>query len=303
MLKETVSAWSNDKASRLAASLSYYTIFSIAPLLIISIAVAGLVFGRQAASNQIFYQIRGLIGDNGAQAIQSMVESAGKKGGGVLAAAIGVVTLLIGASGAIGELQESLNTIWEVKPKPGLGIKGIIRTRILSFSMVLVIAFMLLVSLVVSAAMAGLAHYLERALSIPAVALQLVNFLASFIVTTLLFALIYKVLPDVRVRWRDVWIGGAATALLFTVGHFLIALYLGRESVASAYGAAGSLIIILLWIYYSSQILFLGAEFTRVYARRFNPNLAPTPNAQPITAQERANEGLAPPGGKNASEK
>jgi membrane protein len=306
LVKESASEWSNDKASRLAAALSYYTIFSIAPLLIISIAVAGLVFGQEAASNQVFHQIRGFVGDAGAQAIQTMVESAGKKGSGIIATVIGIVTLLLGASGAIGQLQDALNTIWEVEPKPGQGIKGFLRTRVLSFSMVLVIAFMLLVSLVVSAALSGLGGYLERLLPIPAIALQAINLGVAFLVTALLFSLIYKVLPDVKIRWKDVWIGGIVTALLFSVGRYLIGMYLGRGSVTSAYGAAGSFVVILIWIYYSSQILFFGAEFTQVYANRFGSHIRPTPNAQPVGEDKRADQGMdsspdrggAKPGGK-----
>jgi membrane protein len=292
VLKESASEWSADKASRLSAALSYYTIFSIAPLLVIAIAVAGLVFGQEAASNQIFGQIRGFVGDSGAQAIQGMVESASKTGAGIVATVVGVVTLLLGASGAIGQLQDALNTIWEVKPKPGQGIRGFIRTRLLSFSMVLVIAFMLLVSLVMSAALAGFGHYLERILPIPPAALQALNVAVSFAVVTLLFCLIFKVLPDVKIAWRDVWIGGMVTALLFTLGKFLIGLYLGRGSATSVFGAAGSLVVILIWVYYSSQILFFGAEFTQVYANRFGSRLQPTPNAEPVKEDDRANQGL-----------
>jgi membrane protein len=289
MLKEAASEWSHDKASRLAAALSYYTLFSIAPLLIIAIALAGLVFGREAASNQIFLQVRGFVGDAGAQAIQGMVASAGRPGAGIIATAIGVATLLVGAAGAIGQLQDALNTIWEVEPKPGQGIKGFLRNRVLTFSMVLVIAFMLLVSLVLSAGLAGAGHYLDRLLPFPVGALQAINFLLSFLVISVLFAMIYKFLPDVEIGWKDVWIGGAVTALLFSIGKLLIGLYLGRGSVTSAFGAAGSLVVILIWIYYSSQILFFGAEFTQVYASRSGSRLKPAPNAIPVTDAQRAN--------------
>ena len=293
LLKDSASAWSDDKASRLAAALSYYTIFSIAPLLVLAIAVAGLVFGQEAASNQVFHQIRGLVGDQGAAAIQTMVASVYKSGGGVLATVIGVGTVLVGASGAFSQLQDSLNTIWEVKPKPGQGIKGFLRIRIVSFSLVLVIGFMLLVTLVLSAGLAAMGGYLDRILPIPSVALQALNFVISFVITALLFTLIYKVLPDVTVKWKDVWIGGAVTALLFSLGRFLIGFYLGRGSVSSAYGAAGSLVIILLWIYYSSQILFFGAEFTKVFANTFGSHIKPSPHAEPVTAEARVNEGMA----------
>ncbi|MDB5104365.1 MAG: YihY/virulence factor BrkB family protein [Fibrobacteres bacterium] len=292
LMKDSASAWSDDKASRLAAALSYYTIFSIAPLLVLAIAVAGMVFGQEAATNQLFFQIRGLVGDQGAEAIQTMVSSVHRSGGGVIATLVGLVTLLLGASGAFGQLQDALNTIWQVKPKPGQGIKGFLRTRILSFSMVLVIGFMLLVTLVLSAVLAGLGSYLERILPIPAAAIQALNFAISFGITALLFTLIYKVLPDVTCKWKDVWIGGVVTAFLFSLGRYLIGLYLGRGSVSSAYGAAGSLVIILLWIYYSSQILFFGAEFTKVYANTFGSHIKPSPHAEPVSTGERVQQGM-----------
>jgi membrane protein len=295
LTKDSAKAWSEDKASRLAAALSYYTIFSIAPLLVLAIAVAGLVFGREAASNQLFGEIRGLVGDQGAQAIQTMVQSVNQKGGSLVATIVGIVTLLLGASGAFGQLQDALNTIWQVQPKPGLGIWGFLRARFLSFSMVLVIGFMLLVTLVVSAGLSALGHYLEGILPVPAAVMQLLNFAISFGVTTLLFTLIYKVLPDVTVRWRDVWIGGLVTALLFSIGRYLIGLYLGRGSVSSAYGAAGSLVIILLWIYYSAQILFFGAEFTKVFANRFGSHIKPSPYAEPVSEDARREQGLPKP--------
>ncbi len=288
LLKETFSEWSKDKASRLAAALSYYTIFSVAPLLIIAIAVAGLVFGREAATHQIEGQVRGLLGEQGAQAIQTIVENASKTGAGVVATLVGVVTLLMGASGAFAQLQESLNAIWEVKPKQGRGVKGILRDRFLSFSMVLVIGFLLLVSLVLSAVLAGVGKYLAGILPISSVVMQIVNFGISFAVTTLLFALIFKVLPDAYIRWRDVWVGAAFTALLFSLGRFVIGLYLGRSSVSSAYGAAGSLVVLLVWVYYSAQILFLGAEFTQVFATRYGKGIVPKPNAERL--------GPVPPG-------
>lgn len=299
LTKDSAKAWSEDKASRLAAALSYYTIFSIAPLLVLAIAVAGLVFGRDAASNQLFGEIRGLVGDQGAQAIQTMVQSVNQKGGSILATLVGIATLLLGASGAFGQLQDALNTIWQVQPKPGLGIKGFLRTRFLSFSMVLVIGFLLLVTLVISAVLSALGHYLEGILPIPPAVMQLLNFTISFGVTALLFTLIYKVLPDVTVRWRDVWIGGVVTAFLFSVGRYLIGLYLGRGSVSSAYGAAGSLVLILLWIYYSAQILFFGAEFTKVFANRYGSHIQPSPYAEPLSETARREQGMAKPASVN----
>jgi len=283
LLKESAKEWSDDNASRLSAALSYYTIFSIAPLLVLAIAVAGMVFGQEAASHQIFNQIRGLVGDQGAITIQTMVEKLHQNGGGVIATIVGVVTVLIGASGAFEELQSALNTIWKVQAKPGHTVKVFLRIRLLSFSLVLVIGFMLLVTLVISAALAGMGHYLDQVLPIPAIVLQAFNLSISFAVTALLFTLIYKVLPDVVLKWRDVWIGGTFTALLFSLGRYLIGLYLGRGTFSSAYGAAGSLVIILAWIYYSAQILFFGAEFTKVYATTFGRNIKPKANAEAIS--------------------
>jgi membrane protein len=279
LIKATFTEWSEDKASRLAAALSYYTLFSVAPLLIIAIAVAGLVFGRQAASEQILDQVREMTGPQGADAVRMLLRSAGQTGTGILATLVGVAVLLVGASGAFAQLQDALNTVWDVKARPGRGFKGVLRDRFLSFSMVLVIGFLLLVSLVLSAALAALGKYLSQALPIPSAVMQALNFAISFAVTTFLFALIFKVLPDVRIRWREVWVGSLATALLFSVGRFLIGLYLGRSSVSSAYGAAGSLVVLLVWVYYSAQILFLGAEFTQVYASRYGRRLEPKPNA------------------------
>lgn len=282
LIKETFSEWSDDKASRLAAALSYYTIFSIAPLLIIAIGVAGLVFGHEAAMNQVVGQIRGMVGEDGAQVIQTILQNASKTTSGIIATVVGGVTLLIGASGAFGQLQDSLNTIWEVKPKKGRGVKGIMRDRFLSFSMVLFIGFLLLASLLLTALLAGIGKYLSDLLPMSSVVLQAMNFGVSLTVTAFLFALIFKVLPDAIVRWRDVWVGALVTAVLFSLGRFLIGLYLGRASVGSAYGAAGSLVVLLFWVYYSAQILFLGAEFTQVYAKRFGMAIVPKPNAEPL---------------------
>src|SRR5690606_24858157 len=237
LVKETFSEWSKDKASRLAAALSYYTIFSVAPLLIIAIAVAGLVFGREAASQQMAEEIHGLVGAEAAKAILTVLENASKPASGIVAMILGFATLLLGASGAFAQLQDSLNTIWEVKPKEGRGIKGMLRDRFLSFSMVLVIGFLLLVSLAISAVLSGIGKFLADLLPMPGVVMQALNFGISFAVTSLLFALIFKVLPDAEIRWRDVWVGAAVTALLFSVGRFLIGLYLGRSSVGSPYGA------------------------------------------------------------------
>lgn len=290
LLKETFSDWSEDKASRLAAALAYYTIFSIAPLIIIVIAVAGLVFGREAVQGQIQGQIQGLVGEQGAGLVQEMVKGASNQSTGIIATVIGVVTLLFGATGVFGQLQDALNTIWEVTPKPGRGLLGIIRDRFLSFTMVLGVGFLLMVSLVLSAALVAVTKF--TGLDKIAYLGEVLNFVISFGVITLLFAMIYKILPDVKIAWSDVWIGAAVTALLFTIGKFLIGLYLGHSAVASSYGAAGALVVIVLWLYYSAQILFLGAEFTQVYAKRFGSQIKPAEDAVPVTEEARAQEGM-----------
>jgi membrane protein len=288
LFKQTFLEWFDDNVQRLGAALAYYTIFSLAPLLIIVIAIAGLGFGQQTAQSEILAQLRSLLGDEGAKATQAMIENAQRPATGLLATLIGIVMLLIGATGVFGQLQEALNTIWGVMPKPGWGIKRMIKDRFLSFVMVLGIGFLLLVSLVLSAGLAALGKFFNYLLPVPEGVLQLLNFLVSFGVITLLFAMIYKVLPDVKIGWSDVWIGAAMTALLFTLGKSLIGLYLGKSGVASAYGAAGSLVIILLWVYYSSQILLFGAEFTFVYANKYGGRIVPADNAMLINKEIRA---------------
>jgi membrane protein len=293
LLQETITRWQEDKASRLAAALSYYTIFSLPPLLLIIIAVAGFFLGRSAVRQQIVGQISSVMGDQGAQAIQVMLDNAGwSQGAGILATVIGVVTLLMGATGAFVQLQDALDTIWDVAPRPGGPILSTVKDRLLSFSMVLVIAFLLLVSLLVSAALSALGSYLQSMLPETLWLARLLSFVLSFGLITLLFALIYKYLPDAEIAWGDVWPGAAVTALLFVIGKFVLGLYLGSSSAASAYGVAGSLVLILLWIYYSSQILFLGAEFTQVYARRLGSRIVPAEDAVRLTARDRARQGI-----------
>jgi membrane protein len=269
LLKETFSKWYGDNAPRLGAALAYYTVFSLSPLLVIVIAFAGLVFGREAAQGEIVAQLQGLIGEESAKAIQAMIESAHKPTSGMIATVIGVLTLLIGATGVFAELHDALNTIWEVKPKSGLGLMGLIRDRFLSFAMVLGIGFLLLVSLAISAGLAALGKLMDGMLPAAIHFGEIVNFIISFGVIMLLFAMIYRILPDIEIAWSDVWIGAAFTSLLFTIGKLLIGFYLGRSSVASAYGAASSLAIILIWVYYSAQIFLFGAEFTQVYAKQY----------------------------------
>ncbi len=288
LLTDTFNEWNEDKPFQLAAALSYYTLFSLAPLLIIAMAVAGLVFGREATQHQIISTMQGMVSPQGAQAIQAMIQNASTPSSGILATLIGVVTLLIGAGGVVGQLQDSLNTIWGVAPKPGLGFMGLLRTRILSFAMVLGIGFLLLVSLVISAALTAFLQFVGGASIGESMLWHGIEFLVSFGLITLLFALIYKMLPDVHMAWKDVWIGAAMTALLFTLGKFLIGLYLGHSSVSSAYGAAGSLIVVLLWVYYSALIFFFGAEFTQVYATRYGVGVKPDEHAMAISKDKQA---------------
>ena len=287
LIKESFQEWQKDGALDLGAALAYYAIFSLAPLLLIVIAVAGLVWGRDAVQGQLIGQLRGLVGEQGGQAIQTMVANAGKQGGsGVLATIVGVVTILFGATGVFVQLQSSLDHIWNVEPRPGGGIWSFVKTRMLSFGMVLGIGFLLLISLVVTTAVSAVGAWATGLLPAAKVLVEGAAFVLSFVLITLLFAMIFKVLPDVKIAWRDVWIVAAVTAFLFTVGKFLIGFYLAKSSVASTYGAAGSLVIVLLWIYYSSQILFLGAEFTQVYASHYGGDIRPSKHAVPIVQKK-----------------
>ncbi len=285
LFPETFKQWSEDKASRLAAALAYYTIFSIAPLLIIVIAIAGAAFGEEAARGEIVRQIEDLVGRDGAQFLEIAIKNASRPQAGAIASILSVVILLIGATGVFAELQDSLNTIWDVKAKPGRGIMTIIRQRFLSFTMILGIGFLLLVSLVISAGLSALITYFSNALPEIDSIWQMLNFILSFAITTVIFALIFKVLPDVRITWSDVLIGALLTSLLFSIGKFLLGQYIGRSTLGSAYGAAGSLVVIIAWVYYAAQILFFGAEFTQVYSRRYGNDITPTANAIPRTAK------------------
>jgi len=254
----------------LAAALAYYTVFSIAPLLVIAIAIAGFFFGADAAQGQIVTQLQSLMGKEGAEAVQSLLQSTNKSQGGTIATILGIVTLLFGASGVFAQLQDALNFMWEVKPKKKPGVKGIlslVQSRFLSFAMVLVIGFLLLVSLVISTSLEGVSNYFGNLFPGLVIIGQLLNLVISYSAITLLFALIYRVLPDIKVFWKDVMPGALLAALLFTVGKYLLGLYLSHSGVSSAYGAAGSLVVILIWVYYSAQILLFGAEFTQVYAK------------------------------------
>jgi membrane protein len=278
-LKGAAKDWSDDNASRLAAALAYYTLLSLAPLVVISIAVAGAVLGDEAARGQISAQMSSVVGPEAARGLESVVDSARAPTSGIIGTVIGIVTLLLGASGAFGELQASLNTIWEVEPKPNRGFWGMIKDRFFSFSMVLVVAFLLLVSLVLSAALAAVGNFFSHTLPGGELLWQVLNILISLAIITALFALIFKVVPDAEVAWRDVWVGALLTAVLFTIGKLLLGLYLGKSSMESSYGAAGSLVALVVWVYYTSQIVFFGAEFTQQQARLNGREIKPSANA------------------------
>lgn len=279
LLKQTVQEWLDDGASQLAASLAYYTVFSIAPLMIIAIAIAGAIFGEEAARGEIVTQLQGLIGEEGAKTVQTAIENADKPRISSFASIISIVVLLFGASGVFAQLQNTLNAIWNVKAKPEAGILNIVRKRFLSFSAVLGIGFLLLVSLLASALISGLSNYMSSNLPELDVFWQITNIIVSFGVISFLFALMFKYFPDVEIKWRDVWIGAVITTLLFTLGKFGLGYYLGNSSFSSTYGAAGSLVVLLAWVYYSAQIMFFGAEFTQVYAKEFGSGIKPSKHA------------------------
>ncbi len=268
LVYETVNEWVNDRASRKGAALAFYTVFSLAPILILSIAIAGIFFGQAAARGEIFGQIKDLLGADAAAAVQAMIQSASRPGAGLVATLIGIITLCVGATTALAELKDGLDQIWDAPPEKTSGFWYFVRKRLLSVGLIASLGFLLLVSLVFSALVSALARSWGPA-DATGMVLQAVNFLFSFALVTLLFAMIYKILPAVRIAWRDVIVGSVITALLFSVGKFLIGVYLGNSAVASSYGAAGSVILVLVWVYYSAQVFLLGAEFTKVYAHRY----------------------------------
>lgn len=286
MTKQTFDEWSKDKGGRLGAALSYYTVFSLAPLLLVVISIAGLVFGRSAAEGSLFGQLSGMVGPDAAHLIQSAVSKANQTKGGILGTVIGLVVLIAGATGVVIELQGALDAVWKVEPKPNRGVWGVVRTRLLSVAMILSLGFLLLVSLVVSAALSALSGWLRAAIGDVAILSWAIDAVVALAVISTMMALIYKILPDAEVAWRDVWVGAVATAILFMIGKYLIGLYIGKASVGSAFGAAGSLAVLLVWIYYSAQIVLLGAEFTRVYANRFGKKVRPSREA--ISAESAA---------------
>lgn len=293
LLKEAFREWNEDNASRLAAALAYYTMFSLAPLLVIVIAIAGFFFDQAAVREQLTQQIQSLVGSDGAAFAQTALENANRPGENtsLIASLISIVLLLVGATGVFGQLQESLNVVWNVKAKPSNAAKGFIRKRLLSFAMLLTIGFLLMVSLVLSTVLAALSTHLNSLLPGADILWQLLNIVLSIATITVMFVLLYKYVPDVRIDWSDVWIGSFITALLFTIGKSLLGIYLGNSGFSSTYGAAGSVIIVLAWVYYSAQILFFGAEFTQVYARRYGSRIRPDQHAVPLTPQVRSQQG------------
>ena len=278
LFKESWNAWSTEQAPRLGAALAYYTIFSLAPLLVIVIAIAALVFGQEAVQGKIVAEIGGLVGAESASAIQTMIEKARTPATGVFATIVSLITLLLGATGVVGELKDTLNTIWHVEPAPEMGLLRTLKTRLISLAFVLGVGFLLLVSLVISAVLAALNGFFSHLFSSPWIlhGLQVVNIVVSLGVITVLFAMLYRFLPDTEVAWHDVWIGAGMTALLFVISKFLLGLYLGRSSIGSAYGPAGSLVLILAWVYYASLVLLFGAEFTEIYAHRYGSRATST---------------------------
>jgi membrane protein len=279
LIKDTFSNWMEDKAPRLGAALAYYAIFSIPPLLVIVIACISL-FYEGDVSGVISRELASLIGGDAARTIVELSQQQSVSTG-VVAGLIGVFVMLFGIMGFFGELQDAMNTIWRVQPKPGRGLKDVIKDRFLPFTMVLGIGFLLLVSMILTSVVAVIGRSLSGWMPGAEFIGQTLELALSFAVITVLFAMMFKILPDVKIAWNDVWIGAAATAALFTIGKFLIGMYLVRGGVATAYGAAGSVVIMIVWVYYSSQILFLGAEFTKVYTNRKKPRIEPTEIAEP----------------------
>jgi membrane protein len=296
LFKRALAGWWNDNVPRLGASLAYYTLFALAPILIVAITIAGLVFGADAVQRQVTTEISGLVGEEGGKAVRAMLEGAAQRGGNGIATAVGLVTFFLGSTGAFLELQTALNAIWRVKPKENASIKDMLLQRLLSFGLVVGVGFVLLVSLLVSAGLSALNSYIGALVPEIAAIWQGINTLVSLGVVTLLFAMIYQFLPDVDLRLRHVWVGALVTAGLFNIGKYLIGLYLGTSGVATAYGAAGSVVVLLVWVYYSAQVVLLGAEFTRAYVERFDTRPKPSPHATKDPAPEAV-------GGEKAVEK
>ncbi len=291
LIRKSAGSWVDDYAPSMGAALAYYTLFAIAPLLIIAIAVAGLVFGQEAARGEIVAQIEGLIGREGAIAVQGLLKSANEPAQSIFATVVSIITLLIGATTVFAELQDDLDRIWRVPSSEKKNtLWTLLRTRLLSFGLVLGLGFLMLVSLLVSAAIAAFGRWSSLYFKGWEALLYLLNFSVSFVITASLFAMIYKFMPRAKIAWRDVWIGAAVTALLFEIGKILIGLYLGKTSVASGFGAAGSLVVLLVWVYFSAQIFLLGAEFTWVYSHEYGSKAAQTGQEAAPAVPSRSDE-------------
>jgi membrane protein len=276
----------DDNIPRMSAALAYYTLFSLAPLMVISIAIAGLVFGNDAARGAIVDQIQGLIGSDAAHGVQAMLTSARNPGRGIIAEVIGFVILILGATGAFSEVYTALNNIWQTPPEKLSGAWSVVKARLLSFGLVLVVGFLMLVSLLLSAGLVAFTKYAGGLLPLPAIVFRVVELLFTTAILTALFAMIFRILPEAQIDWRDVWIGALATAVLFSVGKYLISLYIGKSLPASAYGAAGSVVVLIAWVYYSALILYFGAEFTKAYAHRYGSHREiPQPPAPTLRAR------------------
>ena len=276
LLKESFRGFSEYKVPKLSASLAYYTVFSLGPLLIVIIFLTSIFLGREAVEGSIYAQIQGFVGDDAAKQIQDIIKNASITGKGTVAAIIGIVTLLIGATSVFGEIQDSVNDIWGLKPKPKQGWLKLIKNRLLSFGIIGSLGFLLLVSLAITAVVEALGKRLEAAFpNVTVVVFYITNLVLTLGVTTLLFAVIFKVLPDARIKWKDVWAGAITTSILFMIGKFAISFYISKSDVGSTYGAAGSLVILLVWIYYSSIILYFGAVFTKAYAKKYGSSIKP----------------------------
>jgi membrane protein len=274
LLKNTYEEWRDDRAPLMAAALAYYTIFSLAPLAIIMIAIAGLFFGEKAAQGELVAGIQGMVGEHGAYVIQGLIKSSASKKAGILAAAIGFATMIFGASRLFGALQDALNSVWEIEPSKG-GFKGMIRKRLISMGVVLLSGLFLIASLFAGTALAAVRNLIGDLIPGIGYLFVLINFLLPFLLMTTLFAVIFKILPDAKIAWRDVWVGAAATSFFFAIGQMLISFYLGSKNMASTYGAAGSLVVLVFWINLAAQIFLYGAEFTQVFASRYGSCIKP----------------------------
>ncbi|MEP6556838.1 MAG: YihY/virulence factor BrkB family protein [Burkholderiales bacterium] len=293
LAKQSVSSWSDDFAPSMGAAISYYTVFSLSPLLLIIIAVAGLIFGEDAVQGQLVGQLQGFMGREGATAIQTMIKAAHAPTGGIVATVVGVVLLLVGATTVFAELQSALDRIWKVpaKDKPK-GLWPILRARVLSFGLILTLAFMLMVTLALSSVLSAVGKFASGWLPGSEWILQLANIGVSISLSTVLFAMIFKYMPSVKIEWRDVWTGAFVTALLFEVGKYLIGLYIGKSGTTETFAAAGSIVVLLIWVYYAAQIFLLGAEFTKVYANDRGSRVGRQAVAASELQKQVADEGL-----------